>query len=426
MKYLIAGAGAAGVTAAEALRELDSEGSITLIGAEDEEPYSRMAIPYYLSGKIGEEGTRLRAKEEHYRERKIDFLRNRRVVKIDSGAKKVLLDGGEGLDYDRLLLATGSRPIIPPIAGIETEGIHQCWSLADARGIHQAAGPQSRAVLIGAGFIGTILLDALARSDVKLTVIELEERIAARMMNLTGSNIIKKWCINKGVDMRMSTRVESVEGAAGGKYSLTLEGGEQLEADFIITATGVAPIMDYLEGSGIETGRGILVNGQLQTSIPDIFAAGDVAEGRDFLLERPEIHAIQPTAAEQARICARNMAGTPTSYRGSLAMNMVETLGLIWYSFGAWQGLEGGEHGEQLDEEHNSYLRLEFKGNALAGAICVGGMEHMGIIRGMIQSRMELGKWKELLMREPRRIMEAYLELTERGGRPLDFPLADD
>jgi NAD(P)H-nitrite reductase large subunit len=425
MRYLVVGAGPAGVLGAETLRKTDADGEITLIGGEDEPPYSRMAIPYYLEGNIAPEGTHLRHDAGHYRELNIEVLRNARVNKVEPDAHRVTLDDGRSLPFDKLLLATGSRPVAPPIPGIDQEGVSPCWTLAHARRIKERLQEGAHVVLIGAGFIGSIILDAIGSQKITLTVVEADTHMTPRMMNRTGGDMMKAWCERKGVSVLTSTMVQAIEPGGERTYNLRLDNGATLPADLVVTATGVKPILDYLEGSGIETGEGILVDEHLRTSHPDVYAAGDAAQGHDFSTGGRSVHAIQPTAADHGRIAALNMAGKQVAYMGSLIMNVVALLGLTTYSFGQWMGAEGGEHAERLHPEQHRYLRLEFKDDVLVGAINIGYFEQIGIMRGMIQSRIPLGDWKQRLLKEPHHIMEAYLGLTAYGKNiPILSPAA--
>ena len=415
MRYVVVGAGPAGVVGAETLRASDADATLTLVGGEDEPPYSRMAIPYLLEGNIVASGTYLRRDAEHYGALGIEVLRGRRVTRVEPKAHRVTLDDGRSLDYDRLLLATGSRPVAPPIPGLGQEGVSPCWTLAHAREIKSRLAEGSHVVLIGAGFIGSIILDALGSQPLTLTVVEADTHMTPRMMNRTGGDMMRRWCGSKGVRVLTETRVERIESGGERRFTLRLSNGEALPADLVVTATGVKAILDYLEGSGLKTGEGILVNDRLQTSDPDVYAAGDAAQGLDFSTGGFSVHAIQPTASEHGQIAALNMAGQNARYAGSLIMNVVALLGLTTYSFGQWMGVAGGQHGEWLDEEHQRYVRLEFQGDRLVGAINIGNFEHVGVLRGLIQSRIVLGEWKERLMAEPAKVMEAYLGLTAYG-----------
>ncbi len=414
MDYVIIGAGPAGVIAAETLRKADPRGTIVLLSGEDETPYSRMAIPYLLNGGIGEDGTHLRHSEGHFEAHGID-LRMAWATAIEPDGGHVVLDGGDRLHYDRLLIATGSRPTRPPIPGMDLPGVETCWTMDDARRIAAAARTGSRVILMGAGFIGCIVLEALAARGVELIVVEAEKRMLPRMMDDTGAAMIKRWCEQQGVRVLTGSSVASVA-QADGTLQLSLGGGETLDADLLVCATGVTPNTGFLAGSGIETDRGILVDDRLRTTRDAIYAAGDVAQGPDFSTGEQAIHAIQPTASEHGRIAALNMAGIDTHYRGSLALNVLNTLGLISASYGLWQGVDGGDRAVACDDEAFRYLRLEFDGDVLLGALALGLTQHVGVLRGLIQTRTRLGPWKDALMRDPHLVMHAYLGCAQGSG----------
>ena len=414
MQHVIIGAGPAGVIAAETLRKVAPQDGVCIIGDEKEPPYSRMALPYYLIERIQEQGTYLRKGGKHYQEQGIEVLQDR-VAGIDAAGKTLSLASGGTRAFDKLLIATGSHPIRPPIPGMDLDGVHSCWTLDDAR--HIAAGAQkgSNVVLMGAGFIGCIILEALADRGVNLTVIEMEDRMVPRMMNHTAGNLIKKWCQEKGVTVHTSTRVEAIE-KSGKKLKVKLDNGETLDAALVISATGVKANTAFLEGCGLETDFGILVNDRLQTSQPDIYAAGDVCQGRDFSTGDYSVQAIQPTAADHGRIAAMNMAGRDTRHQGSVNMNVLDTLGLVSTSYGLWMGVDGGETVELTDPERYRYLCLQFQDDVLVGAQALGLTQHVGVLRGLIQTRLRLGKWKDHLLKDPTRIMEAYLASTQSVG----------
>jgi NADPH-dependent 2,4-dienoyl-CoA reductase/sulfur reductase-like enzyme len=412
MNHVIIGAGPAGIIAAETLRKVDPGATVTVVGDEPEPPYSRMAIPYLLTGGVGEEGTYLRHGNDHFGRLGVDVRRDR-VSRVHAKDKRVELDGGGHLDYDRLLIASGSHAVRPPITGMVLPGVENCWTLGDARRIAEGASKGSRVVLMGAGFIGCIVLEALAKRGVELTVIEMGERMLPRMMDDVGGDMIERWCESKGVRVLTGVRVGAVS-MSGKALELALENGEKLAADFVVCATGVSPNVDFLAGTGIEVEDGILVDAHLQSSVDGIYAAGDVAQGPDFSTGSQQVHAIQPTASEHGRIAAMNMAGRPTRFRGSLSMNVLNTLGLISSSFGLWMGAEGGEGARAADPDRFRYLRLEFEEDRLVGALALGLTQHVGVIRGLIQTRLPLGPWKDKLMRDPLLVMDAYLDRTQR------------
>ncbi|MEM7173025.1 MAG: FAD-dependent oxidoreductase [Pseudomonadota bacterium] len=420
MKHVIVGTGPAGVIASETLRRTDPSAEITLIGGENEAPYSRMALPYLLAEDVAEEGTHLRHGEDHYDKLSIS-LRQDRVTGVDTAKKSVYLASDEELPYDRLLIATGSHTTRPPIPGMDLPGIVNCWTLEDGRSIADKAAPGSRVVLMGAGFIGCIVLEALAARKVDLTVVEMEDRMLPRMMDEIGGEMIKRWCENQGVRVLTSTRVNSIV-ENGDAMTLSLGDGSSVEADLVVCATGVRPNIDFLDGSGVATDIGVLVDHNLQTSVEGIYAAGDVAQGPDFSTGNQEIHAIQPTASEHGRIAALNMAGQTTKFRGSLSMNVLNTLELISSSFGLWMGVPGGERAEAVDHEGFKYLRLEFDGDVIVGALALGLTQHVGVVRGLIQTQVKLGEWKDRLLKDPHLVMDAYLECTQGIASPASRP----
>jgi len=409
MTYVVVGAGPAGVVAAETLRKTDPATDVVLIGGEPEPPYSRMAIPYYLTGKIEEAGTYLRKTDGHYETLGISY-RQGHVESVDAAAGKLTLAGGDTQAFDKLLIATGASPIKPPVEGLELPGVHHCWTLEDARKIVDLAGEGADVVLIGAGFIACIILESLVERGVNLTVVEMEDRMLPRMMDETGGEMIKRWCEQKGVRVRTGARVTKL--ATGGDASLTvdLDSGEQIPAHLVVVAAGVASNTGFLEGSGVEVKTGVVVDKQLRSTQANIYAAGDCAEGPDFSTGGWMVHAIQPTATEHGRVAALNMAGKAMEYQGSLIMNVLDTMGLISVSYGQWGGVEGGDRAVAVDEDGFKYLRLEFDGDRLVGCLSLGRTDHVGVLRGLIQSRRDLGEWKERLMDDPHRFMEAYVD----------------
>jgi len=412
MHHVIIGAGPAGVVAAENLRKLDPTAKISIYGAERETPYSRMAIPYYLIDKVPEEGTHLRKNDRHFDLLNIDVYQQR-VDKVDAASKTLTMEDGSSVNYDKLLIATGSHPVRPPIPGMDLDHVHSCWTLADGRAIAEKAKPGSTVVLMGAGFIGCIILEALALRGVDLTVVEAENRMVPRMMNEISGGLIKRWCEEKKVNVLTSTRVEGIETGSDKALKLNFNNGGSMEADLVICATGVKSNIAFLEGSGIDVDQGILVNPYLETSQEDVFAAGDVCQGLDFSTGAYTVQAIQPTAADHALVATNNMVdGREQRHRGCVNMNVLDTMGLISASFGLWEGA-GGDSAVLEDYDNYRYLELQFEDDVLVGANSLGLTQHVGVLRGLIQSRTRLGHWKDKLMEDPTRVMEAYLACAQ-------------
>ncbi len=430
MRYVILGNGPTGVVAAETIRKKCPDDEILIVGDEHERPYSRMAIPYLLEGKIAESGTLLRHERDHWERNRIALV-EARATAIDAVARNVTLSNGSALAYDRLLIATGSHPVRPPIPGMDLPDVVSCWTLADARKIQERLRPGAKVLQMGAGFIGMIIMEAIAttvnKTGGKLTVVEMGDRVVPRMMTPAASRLITEWSEKAGVEILCSTRVTAIERNVphGGlltpvfkdknpkeRVTVHFGDGSTRNFDFVICATGVAPTIDYLKGSGVTIGKlgGIVVDAHMQTTVPGIYAAGDCTESVDFSTGEHMVNAIQPNAADQALVAGANMAGGSAVTRGGLRMNVLETFGLISTSYGQWWGADGGEHVEEVDAAEFRYIRLEFRGDRVIGATVVGRTHHIGALRGLIQTGVKLTpEWKARLMADPNKFMDAYL-----------------
>ncbi len=408
--HVILGAGPAGVIAAETIRKHAPADRITLVGDEPEPPYSRMAIPYLLIGQIDEAGTHLRKAPDHYERLGIERV-FARAKSVDAQARTVTLDDGWALPFDRLLIATGSRPVRPSIRGIDLPGVHHCWTLADARAIMARAQPGARVLQLGAGFIGCIIMEALQQRGVTLTIVEMGDRMVPRMMGPAAGGMIRQWCEAKGVAVHTSTRLEVIERAE--PLRVRLSNGQHIDADLVIIAAGVKPAIEFLQDSGIRCLQGVLTDEQMQTNVSGIYAAGDCAEAFDKISGTTIVSAIQPNAAEQARVAALNMVGQRAELRGVTQINVLDTLGLISASFGNWQGVPGGERVERVDAQHHKVLSLCFDGDVMVGCNSVGWTQHIGALRGLVEGRVRLGEWKDKLMHDPTQFMAAYLAAAQ-------------
>ncbi|MDH3386598.1 MAG: FAD-dependent oxidoreductase, partial [Gammaproteobacteria bacterium] len=294
--------------------------------------------------------------------------------------------------------------------------VHSCWTLEDSRNIIKLAQPGSNVVLIGAGFIGCIILEALVKRGVNLAVVETGNRMVPRMLDEKAGGLLETWCKHKGIDVHTSCSVEGISDAGKGQVEVSLSDGSKLKAALVITATGVKANTDLVQGTDIKVDQGILVNRRMQTSNPDVYAAGDVAQGVDFSTGNFEVQAIQPTATDHGRIAALNMAGRDDEHHGTLNMNVLDTVGLISCSFGLWMGVDGGDSTELYNPDEYQYINLQFDGDHLVGASSVGKTQHVGVLRGLIESKIHLGEWKGRLMQDPTVVMEAYVACTQELG----------
>ena len=329
----------------------------------------------------------------------------------------------------------------PPIPGVDLPQVQTCWTLEDARGIAKLAAPGARVLQLGAGFIGCIIMEALAKRGVDLTVVEMGDRMVPRMMTPKAGGMIKRWVEEKGIRVVTGAGVQRIDPAGAnsaggiggvirsvvqsvtgnkpaeaGALTVTLSTGDKLECDLVIVAAGVAPNVDFLKDTAIAVNKGVVVNLAMETGVDGVYAAGDVTEAPDLLTGENIVSAIQPNAADQGRIAALGMAGRKVSLPGVLPINVLDTLGLISVSFGQWWGETPENDGsgvELADEGLWRYLSLQFQGDVLIGATAIGRTDQVGVLRGLIQNRTPLGKWKDILMESPTRFVDAYIATSQ-------------
>ncbi|MFQ5899225.1 MAG: NAD(P)/FAD-dependent oxidoreductase [Candidatus Methylomirabilia bacterium] len=398
-RHLIIGGGTAGLNAMRTIREEQADGAeIVLVSAE--RPYSRMVLPYYLGRSIAESHvyTATPAKLAHWG---VKSYIGRRAASLDPKAGKLTLDDGTVVEYDDCMIATGSSPVRPPIPGADGPGIHSFWTLEQARGVIRELKAGSHVVMVGAGFIAFTILNSILALGAKLTIVEIAPRILPRMVDQAGAEIVEAWLKKHGVEIRTGAKLKRIEEARG-KRRLHFERGKDLVADVVIMATGIKTNLEWLAGSGIRVNGGVVVDDHLRSNFPNVYAAGDVAEGRNLVTGRSEVHAIEPTAMEHGRVVGAQMAGRQLSYPGSLLMNIVGVCKLEVASFGAWDD-PGAEAMVELRPDRAAYRKLLWKEDRVTGAIIIGRSAEVwpsndvGMLKGLVQSGVRVGPWKEHL-----------------------------
>lgn len=413
--HVIIGGGPAAINAIEAIREFDGDSAVTLIG--DEPAHARMALPYWLAGQVPREHTMI-ADDDYYARLKVDARIGVRVTAIDSGANKVVLDDENEVAYDKLLLATGASPLGLPIPGSDLPGVQTLWTLADTQSALDVAGSGSpRVVMIGSGFIGFIMLNAMYKQGWNLSVVEREPHVLPRMLDADGAALVQDWLATKGASLHCGTTVKEIREQGGAKL-VELANGTTIEADLVIIATGVQPNVELAVKAGLDASEGvaggIAVNAQLQTSVANIYAAGDVAKGPVYFNDAAEVHAIQPTAVDHGRVAGANMAGQNISYEGSLLMNVLDICGLQCMSYGNWLDTNA-EAMTMVNAQGHIYRKLMWTGDELTGAMFVGGandvgmLTDIGMVKGIMQAHTKLGPWKDYLAKNPFDIRRAYI-----------------
>lgn len=459
-RHLIIGGGTSGINAIRAIREEESERSeITLVSAEN--PYSRMVLPYYLDRSIAESRV-YTATAKVLADWGVKTHLGKRAGGLDTKANVVVLDDGARIEYDDCLIATGSSAVRAPVPGADGRGVHSFWTLdharaalaeitaGDSRGFASDAPrlrlggrPAARdihVVMVGAGFISFTILNSILALGAKLTIVEIAPQILPRMVDATGAGLVQQWLERNGVTVRTGATLTAIEDAParGGKPArkrLRFKAGGDLACDVVVMATGIKTNLDWLKDSGLRINRGIVVDDHLRSNVATVYAAGDVAEGRDLISGADAIHAIEPTAQEHGRVVGANMAGKDVRYRGSVIVNIVEVCHLDVASFGSWDDAKATSI-TGLRADRPAYRKLLFTGDRLTGAIILGPSSDIwttndvGMLKGLVQSGVALGKFKSYLEKNPFDVKTAFIASRTTGtllpetvmGRPSKAP----
>jgi NAD(P)H-nitrite reductase large subunit len=391
--YIIIGQGAAGSSAAKTLRRLDPATPVTMITDEQDYFYSRIDLPDIVAGKFEAAESELQGADA-FRELGIVCRMHERVTAIHPDEKTVELASGERHKYSKLLLATGSLPVIPPLPGREAKGVYALWTMAQTREIAQAAQSARSAVVIGAGLIGLKSALALAARGLEVTVVEKLSRVMPRQLDDTAANVIADAVCGKGVALMLGAEVKGITTSKGAVTGVQLEARE-LACEMVLMAVGVKPNVELAQAAGIEVGRGIIVDPCQQTSVADIYAAGDVAETIDPLTGNRVVPAIWPVAVEQGEVAACNMTGTQAEFKGSVAMNAIEIAGIPLVSIGDFEGEAGDE--VLTSGVGASYRKLVLRGNRLRGVLCLGDIRQAGVIGSQVLRQAEVNDASSLI-----------------------------
>ena len=400
MNYVIVGNSVAAVGAIRAIRALDQQGNITVISREKHNAYGRPLISYLLGGLIKEKRMSY-LPEDFYSQHRINLLLNSEVTTVDSVAKKVTLAAGDIIHYDKLLLATGGDPFIPPIEGMaDKDRIFTFTTWDDAAKLKVISQDISRAVVIGGGLIGLKAAEGLNLLNKSVTVIELADRVLSSAFDRPAGKIVARKMKANGIDVINEDTVIRIEGEGSDITGVTLKSGDFVPCDTVIVAIGVRPAASFLKGSAIEVNRGIVVNNSMGTSVADVYAAGDVAEAADFFSDQKNPMPIWPDAYIQGYIAGTAMAGGNKEYEGGLAMNSIEFFKVSTISMGVTNPKNPEEyeiHAFQ-DIQNYQYRKIVLQNDRLVGAVLVGSVDRAGIFSGLIREKVDMAPFKESLL----------------------------
>jgi nitrite reductase (NADH) large subunit len=387
--YLIIGNGVAGTTAAEAIRQQDPKGSITILSEEDIPFYYRIRLNEFIAGDIGEDKL-IAKKESWYQEQRIDLRINTRITGLDVAAKHLTADSGEKLSFDRLLLATGSHSFLPPIDGINQQGVFALRQIKDARAILAQAKNVAEAILIGGGLLGLETGNALRRLGKKVTVIESFPRLLPRQLDSKGAARLQKLMEQMGFSFRLSAMTKTITGSKGQAEGIVLEGGDTLSGRMVIVSAGVRPNLELAKGGGLDCDKGVTVNDQLETSTKGIYAAGDVAEHRGV------VSGIWPAAMQQGKVAGANMAGGKAEYHGTTMSNILKVAGIDVAAAGNIDA--EGRYESQVVSSDAVYKKLVIENNRPIGCIMVGDTKNFNTITRYITEQRDISTLKNSLL----------------------------
>jgi len=379
LKYVIIGNSTAAVGAVEAIRRNDRNGRIVIIGSEKYHVYSRPLISYLLLGKTDEERMKYRG-DDFYSTHQCELKLGRTAQKIDVEQKCVILDNGETESYDRLLLATGSSPVVPPIPGLDkVEKKFTFTTLDDARALEGALFEGARVLILGAGLIGLKCAEGISKKKVEIICVDLSPKVLSSILDDQSSEMVRKHLEDHHIRFYLGRQVTGFEG-----YTAVLNDGTQIPFDVLVLAVGVRPNISLLRDAGGRTNRGILIDDHCRTSIPDIYAAGDCCESLDVSSGETKIMALLPNAYMQGECAGMNMSGVDYVFDKAIPMNAIGLFGKHIITAGTYKG----DTYFESDGEH--FKKLFYSDNKLNGFILIGNIEKAGIYTALIREKTPL------------------------------------
>ncbi len=393
MKYVIIGNSAAAIGTIQGIRLVDKTGQIVVISDEKYHTYSRPLISYWLKEQVTEENMRYRG-EGFYEKNDVDTLFETRVKKINPDKKTVTIENGNEISYDKLMVATGSKPFVPPMEGLDMVAKKFTFmKLDDAKAVREAVTEGAKVLIVGAGLIGLKAAEALEHYGADMTVIDLADRILPSILDSEASAIMQKHIESKGVKFILGTSVKEFS-----ESSAVLQNGDTVQFDMVILAVGVRPNTELIAEAGGTVNRGIVTSQtQAVEGLKDVYAAGDCTESLDITMGQQKILALLPNAFLQGEIAGQNMAGKETYYLNAMPMNAIGFFGLHIITAGSYEG----EAYTETDGAEN-YKKLVTADNELKGFILMGDVKRAGIYTYMIKWHMSIDECDfELLKTKP-------------------------
>jgi len=401
-KYVIIGCSAAGIGAVEAIREVDPIGTTTVIAEEPFPQYSRPMIADFISGDANLQKMNYRD-DRFWEKNKAQALVRRKAVKLNLTDRYVELDDGDRINFEKLLIATGGKPFVPKIDGADAEGVLTFTTLSDAERLTKKIGKGKKAVVVGGGLIGVSVAEALLKIGLEVIIVELKNRILSVILDDMGSEIAENVIETRGITIVTGQSVQRIfkkdDGTVAG---VVLTNGKEVSCDLVIIAIGVVPRMDLIAGTDIKANKGIIVDEFMHTSIPHVYACGDVAEIHDFVLGENRLLPLWPVAHMSGRIAGYNMAGKKASYLEGTAMSALKYFDLPIICAGIVNTKEGDGYDTLLnyDPARQIYTKIVLKDNMVVGMLFINKIERAGTIFYLMKNRVTVKKFKRLLVSE--------------------------
>ncbi|HSW39919.1 MAG TPA: FAD-dependent oxidoreductase [Acidobacteriota bacterium] len=364
-KFVIAGAGLAGVEAAAAIRGQDKNAGIVMVGEEAVPFYTRIRLPEYVAGTIDRDKLIVK-KQAWYDERSIELMLGCRVESVDPSKRTVSLSSGIVLEYDRLICATGARCFIPSVPGVSLDGVIAVRSVENAAEFKRRCLGGGGVAVVGGGLLGLEMAAAISRFTDRVVVIEKAPWILARQLDRKGGELLQAILESKNIEFRTSASVDSIVGDSS-VAGVRLENGEVIAARVVVVSAGIVPVVDPAVSAGCEVNRGVIVDDRMQTTVDGIYAAGDCAE------HRGKIYGIWPAAEEQGKVAGSAAAGGDATYRGTIVNNRLKVTGVDVFSAGDIDAV--GRMAAEIQIGDKTYRKLVHNNEGrLVGTILIGDL----------------------------------------------------
>lgn len=399
MRYVVVGSGPAGISAAEEIRKIDSVGPITMITADPHPAYSPVMLTYWMSSRYPKERLFFREMGPWAKDHRVDLRCGRQAKAVDVHRQVVTLSPGEEIAYDRLLIAAGAVPLIPPISGIRAKGVCTFRTFADAEEILTSRRDLEHLCIMGGGFIGIKLACHLRERGLTVLVFEKEPRLASRIFDQRASDIVQEQLRRHGLSVETGAGIAEISNRDGWVSGVRLEDGRVFPTQILVVAVGVRPNTSFIEAPIAANGGGIPVDERMETSVPHVYAAGDVATTWDSLTSSPFSNAVWPAATRQGKVAGANMAGGRRRYVHNFSLNAMNLYGLQVTTAGHSLEQEGDDIRVFQEEKGNEYRKIVLKSGVLIGFILIGDTSRAGLFLSRMKRGDIIGNPAELFTR---------------------------